>query len=101
MTTRYAAGRESEYKAQRELAAAGYSTLRTAGSHGPIDVHAWSDTEARYIQIKTFQTKPGSYAQDIAELEAMPLPPNASAELWIRKRGQTGWLHKHLIRRNV
>lgn len=99
MTTRYQAGRESEYKAQRELEAEGYCTIRAAGSKGKIDVLAWNATETRFIQVKTFLTKAGSYAADIKAIEGLSFPPGSTVELWVRQRGRPGWLHKHILRR--
>lgn len=99
MATKYEAGRESEYRVQRELEAEGYCTTRAAGSKGKVDVIAWNAEHIRFIQVKTFLTKVGSYAADIKALEAITFPPSSTVELWIRQRGQRGWLHKHVLRR--
>lgn len=99
MATRYESGRSSEYKVQNELEAEGYCTTRAAGSKGKVDVIAWNATDIRFIQVKTFLTKVGSYAADIRALEAMTFPTGSTVELWVRKRGQRGWLHKHVLRR--
>lgn len=95
--TRYQQGRDAEYRAARELGEETYDTGRFAGSHGNGDVLGWDETVIRFIQVKTFRSKhPPSYADDIAKLEAMRLPPNATAELWVRKVGQQGW-HDQLV----
>ena len=99
MATKYEAGRQSEYKVQTELEAEGYCTLRAAGSKGKVDVVAWNETETRFIQVKTFLTRQGSYAADIKALDGMVFPTGSTVELWIRQRGQRGWLHKHVLRR--
>jgi Holliday junction resolvase-like predicted endonuclease len=91
MTTRYTRGRDSEYRAQRDLEAEGYTTFRTAGSHGEADIIALNDKEIRLIQIKTYQKRATGYGDDIAHLADLVTPPNASRELWIRKVGQRGW----------
>jgi Holliday junction resolvase-like predicted endonuclease len=91
MTTRYTRGRDSEYRAQRDLEAEGYTTYRTAGSHGEVDVIAINAKEIRLVQTKSFQKRPDDYGKDIVQLADLVAPPNASRELWIRKVGQRGW----------
>lgn len=95
--TRYQQGRDAEYRAANELADEDYCSGRFAGSHGDGDVVAWDRTMIRFIQVKTFRgQRVPSYAADIAELAAMTLPPNATAELWVRRVGQRGW-HQQLV----
>ncbi len=96
MPTRYQQGRDAEYRAIRELAADGYETGRFAGSHGKGDVLAWDAHITRFIQLKTFRDRMSSYAEDVGKLAAMVLPPNSTAELWIRQVGQKGW-HSQLV----
>jgi Holliday junction resolvase-like predicted endonuclease len=98
MATKYESGRASEYKVQKELEAQGYCTTRAAGSKGKIDVIAWNDEHTRFIQVKTFLTRVGSYKADILAIEAISFPPNATAELWIRQRGKPGWLSQIVIK---
>ncbi len=96
-TSRYQQGRDAEYRVNRELGIEGYDIGRFAGSHGKADTLAWDGTMIRFIQVKTFRSKkPPSYAEDIAGLAAMRLPPNATAELWVRQIGQKGW-HDQLV----
>ena len=98
MGTRYQQGRDAEYRAIDDLALEGWAAERTAGSHGTADVIAWNDRLIRYIQIKTFRAnKPPSYAKDLKQLQDLPVPPNGSTELWVRKVGQRGWLDKLII----
>ena len=99
--TRYQQGRDAEYRAIRELEAEGYQTSRFAGSHGTADVLAWDETVLRFIQLKTFQKRAGSYAEDIAKLAALPLPPDATAELWVRQVGQRGWTDQLVIKHTL
>lgn len=97
MPTRYQRGRDNEYRAQRELEADGYTTIRSAGSHGTADVIAWNATSIRFIQIKSFIKRMTDYTKDIAQLTELVTPPNATRELWIRQQGQRGWLEKRII----
>ncbi len=96
-STSYQRGRAAEYAIQHELEALGYTTTRAAGSKGALDVIAWTDQHIRYIQAKTFITKPGSYAADIRKLTSMPVPPHAIRELWVKKFRAKGWFKKLII----
>jgi len=78
--TRYTKGRRLEWKTQRRLEALGYHTLRTAGSHGPFDVHAWSKREAYYIQVKANK---GPDKKELRKLALTPVPPGAEKQIWI------------------
>lgn len=78
--TRYVAGRRAEYRTQRVLEAAGYETVRTAGSHGVADVIAWNGIAVRFIQVKR-----GVGRMSPAEREAflaVPVPACATREYW-------------------
>lgn len=97
MVTKYERGRDNEYRAMRDLEAEGYTVTRTAGSHGAADVIAWNDQHIRFIQIKSYIKRMTSYAKDIAQLTELVTPPNATRELWIRKKGQRGWQEQRLI----
>jgi Holliday junction resolvase len=94
----YQRGRDSEYKAQRELEALGYQTARTAGSHGAADVIAWNRCHVRYIQIKTFKKQKGNYKDDLEKIDALLLPPHSQAELWVRQIRKQGWLKQEVLR---
>jgi Holliday junction resolvase len=97
-TTRYARGRDAEYRIRKELEAQGYQTIRTAGSHGWSDVIAWNENETRFIQSKTWSTKyKPSYTNERRKLEKIVLPPEATAELWIRKMRQKGWADQIVV----
>lgn len=52
MPTPYQAGRYYEYQCAKQLRAAGYEAVRTAGSHGPFDVIAWNNDELKLVQVK-------------------------------------------------
>ena len=98
MNKRYLQGRAAEYLAQREWEAEGWTTVRAAGSKGAIDIVAWRAERVCFLQIKTFQDRPGSYAKDIQQLSDIMLPPNATAELWIRKHRTRKWHEKILVK---
>lgn len=98
---RYLQGRAAEYLAQRELEVEGWTTVRAAGSKGAVDIVAWRAERVRFLQIKTFQDRPGSYAKDITQLETLELPPSATSELWIRKYRAREWLKKIVVKENA
>lgn len=52
----YAAGRRAEYKCIEHLREEGWPAVRTAGSHGPFDVVAWSGKHILLIQVKKVNT---------------------------------------------
>jgi Holliday junction resolvase-like predicted endonuclease len=76
----YSKGRLREYRAQRILEAAGYTTTRAAGSKGAADLIAWDTQRIRFISVKSG----GAYASAVEReaLELLPVPPNASKEIW-------------------
>lgn len=98
MTTNYEQGRETEYKAMRDLTAQGYEVVRMAGSHSALDVIAWREDGSKFVQCKSYTKRPMSYAEDIAKLEAIQLPPNSTAELWVRQKGKRGWVLQQVVK---
>lgn len=101
MNKRYLQGRAAEYLAQRELEAEGWFTVRAAGSKGAVDIVAWRAERVCFLQIKTFQDRPGSYAKDVQQLSDIMLPPNATAELWIRQHRARKWHSKIVVKENA
>lgn len=78
---KYIRGRNNEYRAIKILECAGYRCIRSAGSHGMWDIHAYSKVGARYIQVKT-----NGHITDVEreKLELFEdLPPGSTKELWI------------------
>lgn len=76
----YHKGRRREYRAQAILEAAGYTTTRAASSKGAADVIAWDGQRIRFISVKS-----GSAYASAVEREALqllPVPANASKEIW-------------------
>jgi Holliday junction resolvase len=80
MTSNYHKGRRREYRVQAILERAGYMTTRAASSKGPADVIAWNGQTIRFISVKSG----GAYASSLERerLEGLPVPPNASKEIW-------------------
>ena len=73
-------GRRAEHRCQRLLEAAGFATVRAAGSKGPADIVAFDGVSVRLISVKS-----GTRYASAAEREALrllPRPANASVEIW-------------------
>ena len=89
MGTPYQAGRRAEYAAIRELKTQGYQAVRTAGSHGPFDVVAWTPNELLFVQVKK-TSYPPAFANILKsaadELSAAGFPTHVArgVEIWIR-----------------
>ncbi len=98
-STSYERGRQGEYRVIRDLRSQGYVCIRTAGSHGALDVLAWNTQGLRFIQVKTYIDRNPGYKDDIQKLMDMPLPPLSSAELWVHKQGATPyWELQHTVK---
>lgn len=81
MSHNYANGAKAERLAMSDLRRAGWECVRSAGSHGAVDVVAWNDTAARLIQVK----KDAYISRDEREaLQALIAPANATVEIWRR-----------------
>jgi len=98
MPTKYSQGRDTEYLAIDQLERDGWKAQRSAGSHKEADVIAWCEHGTRYIQCKRYTDRPGDFTKDLGQLMSMILPPNASAELWVRQHGKPGWIERTLVR---
>ena len=104
----YRRGRETEYKCMEELENEGFITLRTAGSHGPIDVIAIRRREIKFIQLKRLKKDKKFHTPDslikfkrvldfldgdqISEVELVTI----TCELWIWL-DHKGWKEKRII----
>lgn len=100
MPTNYQRGYDTEQRCIRELERVGYTAVRTAGSHGPVDVIAWTPTHTRFIQCK--RTKQGgSYNSEREQLRGYPCPPNTTLELWVwddeYAKTKAGWLSQEVV----
>lgn len=85
MRARYA----FEYEAMDRLGTMGFSTFRSAGSRGPVDVFGVNGSEIRLVQVKSTKRPhaPGTVsmlADAAIELLAKPIPPNTSRWIWLR-----------------
>jgi Holliday junction resolvase-like predicted endonuclease len=50
--TQYARGAAFERRVQAELEAEGYATIRSAGSHSPVDIIAVKHGQVLWVQVK-------------------------------------------------
>lgn len=98
MTTKYKQGRDTEYLCQRDLQQSGWESIRAAGSKTKTDILAYNVHGTRFIQCKRYTDRPGDFTQDLGQLLSLKLPPNASAELWMRRAGKPGWVERLLIK---
>lgn len=83
----YRKGYRYEQKARKQLEAAGYNVIRSAGSKGPADLVAVKVTMEGYVQILYVQVKAVKQRQGWArELEQMrdelPVGLGITKELW-------------------
>ena len=76
----YRRGREREYQTQRLLEKAGYATMRSAGSHSPIDIVAFNPNGLRLIQVKLNSAQVSGVEREI--LKNLPRPSNCTVEIW-------------------
>ena len=97
MTTNYQRGAQTEYRACQELERVGYTTLRSAGSKGAIDIVAWNHNGVRFIQLKrTKSYYQREYEQDKEQLQELPTPPNTTREIWVW-RDNVGWITQEVV----
>ena len=79
MTNNYQRGAQREREAARRLRQQGYTVVRSAGSHGPVDLVAWNGEETRLIQVKANRADALAAAK---ELKGMTWPPASRVEVW-------------------
>ena len=100
MVTNYQRGRSAEYKAVKELQAAGYIVTRAAGSHGLWDVVAVNANGVRMIQVKSDVDENDVRFECKVAKEAMAKifrPSNVSYEVWGRVHGRNGWIIREVV----
>lgn len=87
MNKNYQRGTRFERIIIQTLEKLGYSTLRTAGSHGFADVVAVNCNLVRFIQSKVTKDKIrlSTYKSDIAKILETSIPENVTKELWIKR----------------
>jgi Holliday junction resolvase len=73
-------GRRAEHRARAILEAAGFAVCRAAGSKGPADLVAWDAVSIRFISVKSGSTYASAIEREALQL--MPIPSNASREVW-------------------
>jgi hypothetical protein len=88
MATNYRRGVDLERRTQKTLEAAGYDTIRSAGSHGVFDVVAWSWGSVRLIQVKQ-GCKPSPIERE--KIEMAEVPPNVVKEIWTWRKAGGRW----------
>ena len=85
----YTAGRAKEYKVMKFLDKQGYTTLRTAGSHGDWDVLAYKEGDCvEVVQVK-YNKEGMPTKNELIRFETAALPFCARAYLVAFKRGQS------------
>ena len=96
--SRYAKGRRIEYEIMYMMQKKGYYVIRSAGSHGMIDVVAIRKGEVRLIQAKT---KKSSLSEDIRVRrwidQYITKEAKISVEWWARKRKKRKYDVKQFI----
>lgn len=88
MNKNYQRGTRFERIIIQTLEKLGYSTLRTAGSHGFADIVAVNCNLVRFIQSKVTKDKKiriSTYKTDIAKILGTNIPDNTTKELWIKR----------------
>ena len=85
--TNYQRGYRLELLAKRELIARGYYVVRSAGSHGAVDLVALADDHLLLIQVGTRGSK---NAADYEKLRRVPAPGKVSREMWLWVE-RAGW----------
>jgi len=79
MVNNYQRGAQRERELARRLREQGYTVVRSAGSHGPVDLVAWNGEGTHFIQVKAGRAEALAAAE---ELKAMAWPPASRAEVW-------------------
>lgn len=72
----------------------GFYVLRSAGSHGAVDVVAFNERNTILVQCKQ-ERKKVSYAQDVISLLAVPCGVDCVKEFWVKRKNRgvevTSW----------
>lgn len=85
--TNYAKGADLERQVQEHMRLCGAAlAMRSAGSHGPVDVSGFFPSHSRLIQVTT---KGQSVPHRVAELDNLRVSPTVTKEVWVRVRA--GW----------
>ncbi len=87
----YATGYRAEREAKMLLEQEGYYVIRSSGSHGLVDLAAFSNKDIRLISLKVigFNEK-RVFQKHQQELKAIPVCPFVRKELWVYEKHR-GW----------
>ena len=78
--TPYQRGARLEYLARDVLRQRGYNVVRSAGSHGAIDLVALNERELLLIQVKQSGQPPGAALDKLSEV---PGPRCTRRQVWV------------------
>ena len=97
MPTNYEKGRLAEYKCIKDLEANGFTCMRSAGSKGKTDVHAYDINRHKLIQVKSLSNKKGCippFTKEVQELteQKKRVPFGTAIELWVLRKNK--WIKK-------
>ncbi len=99
MPSNYSRGASAEYRAATHLEQVGYFVIRSAGSHGPVDLVAVGPTGVRLIQVKRAgdgYLGPGELEAAREQLRSLPCPAGVSREVWVWK-DRDGWVRQEVV----
>lgn len=86
MNRNYRRGRAYEYRVIRMLENTGFTAFRSAGSHGCADVIAVNRQQIRFVQVKCGERLASPLERET--FKALPLPANATREIWHFKQAR-------------
>lgn len=82
----YAKGSRLEREYRDVMTICGYYVVRSAGSHGAVDLVAWNSTDGYLIQVKT--RKPSM--PEVGAFRKVPCPPNFK-RVWVWRVDHGTW----------
>ncbi len=85
VVSRYARGREREYRTMNILKHEGWLVERSAASHGAVDVFAAKGGKLLLIQVKSGRARVKK--EELEELVSWGKNSNSDAEVWHFKNG--------------
>ena len=87
----YQVGYRCERHAKERLEREGYLVIRSAGSHGPFDLAAFSKEDIRLISLKVIPfAEKRIFQKEQQELKKIPVCPFVRKELWVYEK-RRGW----------
>jgi hypothetical protein len=89
----YNRGVRAENRCVKQCLADGYHTAwRSAGSHGPADVTAVGNTHTKFMQVKSTQDDKVTFAAELRQFRAWPVPEPCQKEFWIWMAQHRKWM---------